>query len=145
MNLVFCVQSDSTHIRETVGCLHLELRKRGAGWRWERQRCCKWVPSPQGSTTSSPCTSPTPQSWQTLSATSCFTLLAAGMASRAQMPQRLHFILGAARAPKGKGEWTLVWLEKLEEQNPAPQIDVLKAILGVWAGSLGTPGEEATG
>lgn len=67
------------------------------------------------------------------------------MAGRAQMPQRLRFILGAARAPKGKGEWTLVWLEKLEEQNPAPQIDVLKATLGVWTGSLGTPGEEATG
>lgn len=60
VNLVFCVQSDSTRIRETVGCLHLELRKRGAGWRWERQRCCQWVPSPQGSTTPSPCTSPHP-------------------------------------------------------------------------------------
>lgn len=47
--------------------------------------------------------------------------------------------------PKGKGEGTLVWLEKLEEQNPAPQIDVLKATLGLRTGSLGTPGEEATG
>lgn len=36
------------------------------------------------------------------------------------MPWRSHFILGAAGTHKGKEEGTLVWLEKLKEQNPVP-------------------------